>query len=189
MMGEKKLEVLMRPKELEEELRKFCQEVRKYVGDSPTIVELGSYMGESALIFAQEFPNGTIHCVDAWVGGFDETDTCSNDDYRYVENQFNYRMALVDNIVKHKCLSTEISIECDLVYIDACHTYECVKADITHWLPLTKTIISGHDYYLDGHEFVQKYPHVAGVSVAVNDLLDHPDEIFEEGSWFKILNK
>jgi hypothetical protein len=98
-------------------------------------------------------------------------------------------MELVNNIVKHKCLSTEISVECDLVYIDACHTYECVKADITHWLPLTKKIISGHDYYLDGHEFVQKHPHIAGVSVAVNEVLGEPEQTFTEGSWFKVLNK
>jgi hypothetical protein len=187
-MTEKKLQVLMRPKESEEELRKFCQEIRKHLGESPTIVELGSYMGESALIFAQEFPNGIIHCVDAWVGGFDEADTCSGDDYGYVEDQFNQRMKLVDNIVKHKCLSTEFSIECDVVYIDACHTYECVKADIIHWLPLTKTIISGHDYYHDG-DFLDKHPHIAGVSVAVDEVLGEPDQTFEEGSWFKILNK
>jgi len=97
-------------------------------------------------------------------------------------------MKLVDNIVKHKCLSTEFSIECDVVYIDACHTYECVKADIIHWLPLTKTIISGHDYY-HGGDFLEKHPHIAGVSVAVDEVLGEPDQTFEEGSWFKILNK
>jgi hypothetical protein len=187
-MGEKKLEVLMRPKESEEELRKFCQEVRKYVGDAPVIVELGSYMGESSLIFAQEFPNGTIHCIDSWVGGFDDTDTCSHDDYQYIEGQFNMRMESVGNIVKHKCLSTEISIDCDIVYIDACHTYECVKADIQHWLPITKKIVSGHDYY-HGGEFLEKHPHIGGVAVAVDEVLGEPDQTFEEGSWFKILNK
>lgn len=185
----KELQVLMRPKESEDELRKFCQEVRQHIGEEPIIVELGSYMGESALIFAQEFPNGTIHCIDAWVPGFDDNDTCSRDDYWYVENQFNSRMELVNNIVKHKCLSTEISIECDMVYIDACHTYECVKADIQHWLPTTKKIVSGHDYYPHGHEFLEKLPHIAGVAVAVDEVLGQPDQTFAEGSWFKILNK
>ena len=186
-MGEE-LQVVMRLKESEEELKRFCQEVRQHIGDEPIIVELGSYMGESALIFAREFPNGTIHCIDTWVGGFDDNDTCSGVDYMYVENQFNHRMGLVNNIVKHKCLSTEMSIECDMVYIDACHTYECVKTDIQHWLPVTKKIVSGHDYHLDS-EFLEKYPHVGGVAVAVDEVLGKPDQTFEEGSWFKILNK
>jgi hypothetical protein len=177
----------MRPKESEEELRRFCQKVRQHIGDEPVIVELGSYMGESSLIFAQEFPNGTIHCVDSWVGGFDDTDTCSHDDYQYIEGQFNLRIGLVNNIIKHKCLSTEISLECDLVYIDACHTYECVKADILHWKPLTK-VISGHDYY-HGGEFLDRHPFLAGVAVAVDEVLGEPDQTFAEGSWFKILNK
>jgi hypothetical protein len=179
------LKVFMRPQESEDELRKFCQEVKKYIGDSPVIVELGSYVGESALIFAQEFPKGTIHCVDSWVGNFDGNDVCSTDDYVYVESQFDLRVNKVINIVKHKCLSTAISIECDMVYIDACHSYECVKADINHWLPITKILMSGHDYYHDD-EFLLRNPHIAGVSVAIDEILGKPDQTFAEGSWFKL---
>jgi len=182
------LKEIMRPKGtyLNKELRRFCKEVREIIGDSPTIVELGSYMGESSLIFAEEFPNGKIICVDSWEGGFDDSDTCSNVDYSDVEQQFDLRMSMVDNITKIKGLSTNVGIECDLVYIDACHKYECVKNDIIHWSPLTKKVISGHDYY-DDIEFCNQHPHIKGVKIAVEEMLGLPDKKYNDGSWFKII--
>jgi precorrin-6B methylase 2 len=38
----------------------------------------------------------------------------------------------------------------DMVFIDGTHTYDAVKADIEAWLPKTKVIIAGHDYYWPG---------------------------------------
>lgn len=36
----------------------------------------------------------------------------------------------------------------DLVYLDACHSYQCVTDDLTAWLPKLKKggIMAGHDY-------------------------------------------
>jgi hypothetical protein len=47
----------------------------------------------------------------------------------------------------------------DMVFIDANHTYDAVKADIEAWLPKVRKIICGHDY-ADG------WP---GVKQAVNE--------------------
>jgi hypothetical protein len=167
----------------ETELRRFCNELREIIGDAPTIVELGSYMGESSLIFAEEFPNGKIYCIDSWEGGFDESDTCSQSNFIDVEHQFDLRMSSVNNITKIKGLSTSVGFECDLVYIDACHKYECVKNDIIHWLPFVKKIISGHDYNTE--EFIKLHPHIAGVKKAVNELLNNPTNTYLDGSWYK----
>ena len=71
-----------------------------------------------------------------------------------------------------------------MVYIDACHKYECVINDINHWKPLTKKIISGHDYNTE--EFIKIHPHIAGVKKAVNELLNKPDKTYGDGSWYKI---
>lgn len=180
------LKVVMRPETSSKHLREFCSEVRKYLGDNPVIVELGSYIGESSLIFAQEFPNGKIICIDSWEGGFDDSDTCSGDNYSEVENQFDIRQKMVSNIEKIKGMSTSVSIECDLVYIDACHKYECVKNDIIHWSPLTKKVISGHDYCLD-ENFLRLHPHIKGVKTAINEILGEPDNIFGDMSWYKIV--
>jgi hypothetical protein len=183
---EKKIKVVMRPTESEMELRRFCRDIKEIVGESPTIVELGSYMGESSLIFSQEFPKGNIICIDSWEGGFDDSDSCSLVDYGDVENQFDLRMNSVNNITKIKGYSTDFSFDCDVVYIDACHKYDCVINDITHWKPITKKVISGHDYNTD--DFIKIHPHIAGVKIAVNELLNEPDKIYGDGSWFKILN-
>ena len=179
-----KLVEVMRLKgsEYETELRRFCSDVKEMIGDSPTIVELGSYMGEGSLIFAEEFPNGKIYCVDSWEGGFDDSDSCSGDNYNFVEGQFDLRMNLANNITKIKGLSTSVGFECDMVYIDACHKYECVKNDITHWLPFVKKIMSGHDYYEDIN-FCNQHPHIKGVKIAVEEMLGMPDKKYKDGSW------
>lgn len=182
---ETELKTIMRPLESELELIKFCEDVKSLIGETPTIVELGSYFGESSLIFSKCFPQAKIICIDSWEGGFDDNDSASHANYKDVENQFDLRMSLTKNITKLKGYSTDYKIECDLVYIDACHKYECVYADINHWLPLTKKIISGHDYNTD--EFIKIHPHIEGVKRAVNDTIGHPDKLYGDGSWFKII--
>lgn len=184
------LQYVMRPQgsHLEQALRMFCQELREIVGETPTIVELGSYMGESSIIFSQEFPNAKIYCIDSWEGGFDDSDSCSNHNYNLVEGEFDKRLSLTKNITKIKGFSTSHSIECDVVYIDACHKYECVLEDIRHWQPLTKKVISGHDYY-PSESFRKSNPHIAGVKIAIDEMLGDPDKIFTDGSWFKVLTK
>ena len=177
------LKTVMRPYQSEIELRKMCSDIREILGDSPTIVELGSYMGESSLIFSQEFPNGKIFCIDSWEGGFDDKDSASHADYKDVESQFDIRSSMMSNVTKIKGYSTDYSIECDMVYIDACHKYECVIKDILHWLPLTKKVISGHDFNTE--EFIKIHPHIAGVKIAVVELLGSPDMIYNDGSWLK----
>jgi len=182
-----RLKTIMRPLESEKELRRFCSDLKDIVGESPTIVELGSYMGESSIIFAQEFPKGKIICIDSWEGGFDDNDSASRANYNEVESQFDLRLSMCKNITKIKGYSTDYNIECDVVYIDACHKYECVKNDILHWQPLTKQVISGHDYNTE--EFIKIHPHIAGVKIAVNEFLGTPEKIYGDGSWYKRIKK
>ncbi len=46
----------------------------------------------------------------------------------------------------------------DFVYIDACHMYESVKADLKAWWPKVKPggILAGHDYISNKHVGVKK---------------------------------
>jgi len=168
-------------------LRELCKNVKPIIGESPTIVELGSYMGESSKIFAEEFPNSKIYCIDSWESGFDDLDTCSNVNYSFVENEFDKRCSNIKNITKIKGLSTSVSIECDLIYIDACHKYECVIDDLNHWTPLVKKIISGHDYCVNENDYI-RHPHIKGVKKAVDEILGAPDMNFIDWSWFKKIN-
>ena len=43
------------------------------------MAEIGSYIGESTEIFAQNFSNSIIHCVDPWQSGYDQLDLASLD--------------------------------------------------------------------------------------------------------------
>lgn len=174
------LKTVMRPKDSANELHKFCKYVKQYIGESPTIVEVGSFMGESAEIFALNFPKGKIYCIDPWQGDFDEKDSCSSSDYTEVEQQFDLRTSKYSNIIKKKGFSTDFQISCNLVYIDGCHKYECVKEDILYWKNYTN-LLSGHDYYNDQIDKIQ--PHTAGVRKAVNEILGTPEKVFNDGSW------
>ena len=178
------LKTVMRPEHTIQGLKDLCLTIDEKIGGKITIVEIGSFMGESAVIFAEEFPEAKIYCIDPWLPGYDNKDSASDFDFSDVENQFDLRTRNYTNIIKKKGLSTDFKIECDVVYIDGCHKYECVKEDILHWLPLTKKVICGHDYYED-ENFLKIHPHVAGVKKAVVEIFGKADKLFNEGSWLK----
>jgi len=67
------LKTEMRPKDSANGVRTLCKYLKNNLGEITTIVEVGNYMGESAEIFAQEFPNATIYCIEPWTGGFEDT--------------------------------------------------------------------------------------------------------------------
>jgi hypothetical protein len=72
-----------------------------------------------------------------------------------------------------------------VVYLDACHTYECVTADLRAWLPklVPGGIMAGHDY------LAREY----GVKEAVNDFAKGKYKVNvipenhkqDAGFWFK----
>jgi hypothetical protein len=176
------LKVLMREGFYETGLRELCYYIKNNIGPVKNIVEIGSYMGESAAIFAQEFPDTNIICIDPWEGNYDELDSASSTDFVDVENQFDMRATRYPNITKLKGYSTDYKISCDIVYIDGCHTYECVKEDILHWQKLASKAICGHDYFLDERALVV-HKHIAGVRKAVDEILNKPDAVFPDTSW------
>jgi len=128
-------------------LKDMCLAIDEKIGGKITIIEIGSYMGESSAIFAEEFPYGKIICIDPWKAGYDDKDIASSSDFTEVEQQFDLRTMEYENIFKLKGNSLDYYKNCDVVYIDGSHKYEDVKADLLHWLPQTKRVICGHDYY------------------------------------------
>lgn len=166
-------------------LRSLAEDIKSQLGDNITLVEIGSYMGESAEIFAQVMPNAKIICIDPFEGKFDDLDPCSHDDYSEVEQQFDLRTSAYPNIRKMKGYSTDFQINCDAIYIDGRHSYEGVKEDILHWKPFVKSIISGHDYYLEDTQLYKNSPHVQGVIKAVREVLGEADSTYSDFSWLK----
>lgn len=154
-----------------------------------TLVEVGSYAGESMEVFASTGVFSKILCVDPWKNGYDDDDAASTMDIAFAEKLFDARAERAKSkynveIVKYKCIFDEFLEKAslldrpDIVYIDACHKYEAVKHDIQQCLDklMPKIAICGHDY---GN-------HIPSVCKAVNEIFSRLDFVFCDTSWVKL---
>ena len=122
--------------------------------DGSIFVEVGSWKGKSIACFAVEVINSgkkieTV-AVDTWMGD----DGCGKYEDDTLYNIFLENIKPVSHIIQIVRLNSVKAAEefydksIDIVFIDACHEYEYVKADIEAWYPKVKVggIIAGHDY-------------------------------------------
>ena len=158
----------------------------KELGDNSNkrMIEIGSFVGESTVLFAQSF--GSVTAIDPFIKGYDHKDPTSYSfDFDDVYQSYLDRTKDYTNIKTLKMTSNEgyealKFNEFDFIYIDGLHTYEGVKNDITNFLRLVRKggAIGGHDY-------TNKYEHLIGVYEAVNEMFGAPDKTFKDGSWIK----
>ena len=151
-------------------------------GKVTSIVEVGSFAGESAEILHENLPDADIFCVDPWEGGYDDKDVASSHDMAQVEAAFDKRTEACERVLKLKGTSQDFEdnfepLSVDAVYLDGCHTYDALKRDIAFWLPRCRLAICGHDY-------TANWP---GVVEAVDEVFFKPDRVFADGSWVKFL--
>jgi predicted O-methyltransferase YrrM len=125
--------------------------------DVMTVVELGSWTGQSAQAIAETLDRAcryNLYCVDHWKGG-------SEAQRKDIEQGFNPYETFCKRMKKWLD-KTVFTLESDTVemgrkwtigpidilFIDADHTYEGCKADIKAWSPHVKEggLIMGHDY-------------------------------------------
>tara|TARA_Y100000310_G_scaffold246331_1_gene251573 strand:- start:208 stop:942 length:735 start_codon:yes stop_codon:yes gene_type:complete len=124
-----------------------------------TMVELGSYAGQSTCIFSQYFRK--VIAVDPWKGYItdptnpDTVPFADSSNMALVENAFDKFAGCQSNIEKRKGYSVEESKtfednSIDFVYLDARHEEEYVIEDIEAWMPKIKKhgFIGGHDFFL-----------------------------------------
>ena len=143
------------------------------------MIEVGSYAGESAEMFAESGKFSEIVCIDPWQAGYDDADEASRSNMAAAEAAFDRVARRYPRIItKYKGTLAEFrkahpDFCADIVYIDACHTYEGCKADIVEALKLEPKIIAGHDY---AHW-------CEGVVRAVDEVLGKPQMRFQDGSW------
>ena len=148
-----------------------------------TMIEVGSYAGESSDMFASSGKINTLWCIDPWQTGYDENDLASSSNMEAAEKAFDKVVEKHPEIIhKYKgvlegFIKDHPEVHPDLIYIDACHTYEGCKNDIINALKLNPKIISGHDYA----------GWLPDVIKAVDEVLGKPDMTFCDGSWFKNL--
>lgn len=159
----------------------LCQALRhKLSPSSPlTMLEIGSYKGESTSIFAASGLFSSITCVEPFQG--DELALeLFKDDWIKVKKEFWTNTRHWDYIHLINDYSYNIYDEgkrYDFIYIDANHDYESIKKEIEMFTPLANKAIGGHDYHHD-HQ---------GVFDAVNEKFGTPAYVFEDSSWLVYL--
>ena len=160
---------------------------------SLSMIEVGSYAGQSMEIFVNTGKVKSIVCIDPWQGDWDPNDPASGTNMALVESLFDQRReALKDkaSILKYKGVLEQfvqdvqgkeiLSNGVDLIYIDALHTYEGCKNDLLLSKQFVKPRVaySGHDYNVNAWQ---------GVVNAVNEVVGHPDCVYSETSWCKLV--
>ncbi len=133
------------------------------------IVEIGSWMGRSTRALADNCP-GKVLAVDTWQGSDEDQHRALLEgkpkDWLMLQfmnnlagvNVYAYRLA---SLAAAETFKDELF---DMIFIDAGHTYDDVKADILAWGNLLAPggLLCGHDYHFEA----------PGVVEAVNELLD-----------------
>jgi cephalosporin hydroxylase len=145
------------------------------------MIEIGSYAGESTVIFAKNFKN--VVAIDPFLNDYDVNDiTCQYMDLTNVYSVFFNNTAPYSNISLIKKTSDDAVDELksqtfDFIYIDGLHTYTQIKKDISNYLPLVKPggFIAGHDYH----------PVYQGVVDGILETIGYPDHTFRDTSWIK----
>lgn len=130
------------------------------LGNGSKIVEVGVWKGKSLAYLGVEIINSgkdiKVDAVDTWMGSPESPDHAAD---VYVKTNTLYQLFLSNIRPISKVVNPirKPSVEAakdyadgslDAVFIDACHTYECVREDILAWLPKVKVggYLAGHDY-------------------------------------------
>ena len=147
------------------------------------MVEIGSYTGESTVLFAKKFKS--VLSIDPFVDNYDPNDrTCNFAPFDDVYRRFMDRISEYKNVSHLRETSDEAckslaGRKFGVVYIDGMHTYEQVLKDISNYRPL---VLTGG--FICGHDFASGHP---GVRRAVAESLGKPDIVFRDSSWVKML--
>ncbi len=149
-------------------------------------LEVGSWAGQSTLALASLFER--VWAVDTWEGSpWEGPGACAYDVYppRKAFQTFckNIGVHLLDTVIP--CVGRSLSwasvwtTPLDLVFIDADHRYEAVKADIKAWLPHIRPggILCGHDFGDSEHP---------GVTQAVTELVPRFKTAGRSLWWFQV---
>jgi hypothetical protein len=171
---------------------KYRSELHKIIDLSLPAAEIGVAEG----LFSRDMLQwgvSLLYMVDNWgriPGAFGDGDSPQE----WHDKNYSHALELVspwqDKVKVLKGLSVEMSKlvpdeSLGLVYLDACHTYECVTADLEAWLPkiVPGGIMAGHDYLMPEY----------GVKEAVNDYAKSKYKVHlipenqkkDAGFWFK----
>lgn len=128
----------------------------------PTLVEIGSWTGHSAVVLAThaKMKAGHLTCIDSFDG--------DGSVLKETAEKFKIIDLLEENLTKagvrdfvtiqvgksDDCFEMYPYKSIDLLFIDGDHRYSQVARDIDNWMPRVRGIICGHDYDIDAYKLV-----------------------------------
>jgi len=143
------------------------------------IVEIGSWKGRSTRAMADNLPEGgTIVAVDTWKGSDEEPhrEELSIHPDGWLLDEFKRNMAGLSNVTLLQQTSLAAAAifqghKFDMIFLDASHDYENVKADILAWGPLVAEggLFCGHDY--GAYSMIEGRKVHCGVMYAVDEFI------------------
>jgi predicted O-methyltransferase YrrM len=124
------------------------------------ILEVGSWKGTTAIAMADN-TKGLVTCVDTFEGsvGEEATQKVHEGEYdwlykTFVRNTTGLKNILIARMTSLEAASCAVTLghKYDMIFLDASHDYESVKADILAWRPLLTEggLLCGHDRTWDG---------------------------------------
>lgn len=131
-----------------------------------TIIEVGSWLGESTIFMAKQLPpNGKIYAIDSWIGFPREIYQQTLNVYdQFLENVAEAGVGDLITPIRMTSLRasrifSQYGSEVDMIYIDADHSFYAVYSDIKAWAPYLKNggILCGNLYSKNGEmEIIRK---------------------------------
>lgn len=143
-----------------------------------SMVEIGSYKGESTLMFASSFAFDTIYAIDPLVGMSNNIQKEFNQNTKWFKGD---GLGIGDIKVEHIKEYSFDAVErfedesLDFVYIDGDHSFFNVARDIQLYLPKIKK--SG---FIGGHDYSPEHP---GVKQAIKHFNFDNGLFFADDSW------
>ena len=156
------------------------------------MIEIGSYMGESTMMFASSNLFKEIYTIEPFKnvdGKIEEFNQKNDYNWDTIYNEFQTNTRFFDNIILHKDFSYNVADKfedksMDFIYIDGDHSYEAVKRDLEMYLPKLKDngVIGGHDYNKKNKLYIKN------TIRAIDEIVGKPDKGFIDSSWLKQIN-
>ena len=113
--------------------------LRETAATMSNVVEVGVLHGRSAFAILTGCP-GPVYCIDPWD---DPGEHCIKSFMGSCGHFTNLRAVQGYS----PAAGVEVPGDVDMVFIDGDHSYESIRADIDYWLPRTRKLICGHDFY------------------------------------------
>jgi hypothetical protein len=131
-----------------------CEFLYTLARQMESIAEVGSWKGRSTHPLCSGC-NGTVIAIDNWGGSAGDGLVIPEKERATdaVFQKFLKNTAGLKNLIVNRNDSVVAAAQYpdkffDMVFIDAEHTYESVKADLEAWTPKAKKLICGHDYHV-----------------------------------------